>query len=577
MKRAVASLLACAPLLVWAACDDSDEQEPTVFPNGTGGDVGSGGSGADGGAVVGGGGSGGGGGGGAGGVWEPCDLNTESGDGNAECQTFAMPADRDDDSLGTVNVFVKRVAATEARRGSLWLLYGGPGGSGVGWEQFVPFIQQMVPDLDIMIPDHRGTGRSDRLECPTQQDPGSEDSWQVSEAEMPDCIDSLTTQWGDRLATFNGTQAAHDVGELIQMTREADDEAYVYGLSYGSQWGHRYMQLFPDQATGVSLEAICVPQCYFTMMDAWFDDVGQRYLAKCGQDAFCSSKLGADPWATAGTMYQNLATCTGLDPRLDVSAFQRILANLMYFHPDRNLVPAIIYRANRCSAADVNALNHLANFFLAPLPAEPWLAARYDSDLLAFNLGLVDNMPVNPPDLATLEAELATRRFGLGSSVTFRKLLDIWPLYPKDQYHGTFATTHPPLLMIHGELDFIPTADAQAAADALTDADFTFAPIPLAPHGASFQSPTNAGGLCGADILNQFWLDPTATLDTSCTTNLVQLSFATNPNSSMAVFGTNDAYEGDPGPPAMAITPVDPEVAQRMQKIRERIQRRMPL
>jgi len=539
-------LYAAALLMALSACDDSDEEEPTN----TTGFGGHGAAGAEGGAGANGGAGamgGGGGGGQSGADWQKCSLITDGNDGSAQCATFSMPALRDDASAGAVDVFVKRVAATAPRRGSLWLLSGGPGQSGISWEGLATFVQAMAPDLDIMIPDHRGTGRSDRLACPDEEAVGSADGPGLADSEIASCASHLVDEWGDTLAAFNNTQAAHDIGELIERTREPGDEPYVYGVSYGSQWAHRYLQIFPDQAAGVVLEASCVPNCRFDLFDVWQDALAQTYLTRCGQDAFCSAKLGADPWAQAGSMYQGLSSCTGVDARLDEPTLKRFLAWRLYSREERTLVPAIVVRANRCSPADVNALNHLAAFIFAPLPNPLPLPLRYDSNQLTMNVVLVDAYADPPPELAALETAYEASTVGLGLSVKMRKALDVWPLYAKDPYFGGFAAPQVPVLMVQGDLDFIPVPYAQTAANALAGAGFTFLVLPDAPHGASFSSPLVAGH-CGARVLQDFWANPSQALDVSCVDNLLPPDFTPNVSVSEIVLGTQDAYDGDPGP-----------------------------
>lgn len=529
MRLSSASLLV---LLLCASCGDDD-------PTGGGGQGGAA-NGGGGGDAAGAGGAGGDGAGGAG-LWEECALVTGEDDTTAECAVFALPADRSDASLGTVNVFVKKVAAKGARRGSLWLLQGGPGGSGVAWESVVPAFESSFPDLDIMIPDHRGTGRSDRLSCPAAENPTSQAGRYITNEEVEGCAALLEEEWGDKLASFNGTQAALDIGELIELTREPGDEPYVYGISYGSQWGHRYLQAFPDQAAGVALEAICVPSCDFLGIEAWFEDLAEVYFDACGQDAFCSSKLGADPWAAVELVPSSLETCEGLDPRFTLDMFKAVGAQVLYGYEDRKLLPAIVYRVNRCSPADVSALNYLVQLLLSPGPTSA--VTLMDSDLLGLNVGLIDNFPDEPPLLEDVISSYEEKRIALGPSVRFRLAYDVWPSHPKDDYFGQLAQPDIPVLMLHGALDFIPTSHAQTAADGL---GAPLVVLPTAPHGASFQSPLVLGH-CGARVLFQFLEDPEAPVDASCTEDILPLEFEISGFASNTFFGTSDAYEGAPG------------------------------
>jgi pimeloyl-ACP methyl ester carboxylesterase len=403
-------------------------------------------------------------------------------------------------------------------------------------------LKAKFPDLDIMVPDHRGTGRSDRLSCPPAEQVDSDAGRFISDAELEGCVELLEQEWGAKLATFNGTQAALDIGELIELTREPEDEPFVYGISYGSQWGHRYLQAFPEQAAGVALEAICVPNCDFLDIEGWFEQLAERYFDACGQDALCSSKLGPDPWSAVALVETSLASCVGLDPRLDHDTFKTLGAQLLYGYDARKLLPVIVHRLNRCAPEDVSALNQMVGVLVDSL-RPPLEIALNDSDLLGLNVALIDNFPFEPPPLEDVIGSYDEKLVALGASVRHRIAYDVWPPHPKDAYFGQYAEPAVPVLMIHGTLDFIPLARAESAADQLGS---SLVVLPTAPHSASFQSPL-AIGHCGARVLFEFFGDPTVPPDTSCVGDIVPLDFEISAETSTAVFGTSDAYDGAPG------------------------------
>ena len=114
--------------------------------------------------------------------------------------------------LGTIGLFVKRFrgAPSSGPRKQLWLLQGGPGFSGADFEPFVRAFTSEVTNLDVYLPDHRGTGRSSRLGCP-QEDPSSPGGFSITPAEWPACLASVKAQWGPRLNGFTTTDAARDL------------------------------------------------------------------------------------------------------------------------------------------------------------------------------------------------------------------------------------------------------------------------------------------------------------------------------------------------------------------------------
>ena len=83
-----------------------------------------------------------------------------------------------------IELFVRRVPAADParRRGEVWLIAGGPGEPGVSLHPMLATFRAAFPDHDLVIPDHRGTGRSTRL-CPAQESIDSTDGVALAGAE----------------------------------------------------------------------------------------------------------------------------------------------------------------------------------------------------------------------------------------------------------------------------------------------------------------------------------------------------------------------------------------------------------
>jgi pimeloyl-ACP methyl ester carboxylesterase len=566
-------LLFAAAVAMAGACGEDDTASGTPTGGGAGGIGGgaTGGAGGSGGGAVGG--SGGGTGGGV--AWEACSLMTGQDDGLAECVTIPRPALRDEPAAGDVNVFVKRVRAPSGpARGGLWLLAGGPGGTTATYEGVVQLLQGNQPDLDVYMFEHRGVGNSDRLSCPDQESLQSENGPNISLDELPDCIAHLEQTWGDRLPGFNGTEGAADLGEIIELVAEPDDETFVLGVSYGSQWAHRYSQLFPEQADGIILDSICVPDCSFREIDGWFHDLAQVYFAACGADPFCSSKLTTNPATVTDQMYANLSSCSGLDPRFSPEFLKGLFANLMYDYTQRVLALTMIYRLERCSQADVNAMDVLAALLFQPLLVQDPVAAL-TSPLLQLNVGMIDNWPDTPPDLATLQTEFDGHHMALGVGVNWRQIWDQWPSHDKDSFHGELSDRTGPMLMEQGALDFIPPSAVQPLASHFNASGQTLALYDGAPHGVLYAVPT-ASGDCSVNVFNQFVSDPGSPLDLSCMSDVLPLEFTVSAQLSQIAFGTPDAWEGDPASNAANVyLPDGAAITKALQRTLQRTRSRM--
>jgi len=100
--------------------------------------------------------------------WVPC---PEQGLDAMVCADVPVPLDWTEPNGRAITVFVRHVAATTAVRGSLWLLEGGPGSPGSWMLAGASDMHAAHPELDLFIPDHRGTGSSALLTCMPQTDP----------------------------------------------------------------------------------------------------------------------------------------------------------------------------------------------------------------------------------------------------------------------------------------------------------------------------------------------------------------------------------------------------------------------
>lgn len=485
-------------------------------------------------------------------AWSACPLYTDGEGTDAECAILDVPADYASPGP-TIAFSVKRVlATTQPAAAQVWFLMGGPGGSVVDFEPIVEYLHDYDPTLDFYMPEHRGVGLSSRLSCPTEEAPESEDGYAVTPAEAPACIQYLKDTWGDRLPGFNSEGAAHDVGETIEKTRAPGQNVFVYGISYGSHWGNRYLQLYPSQATGVSLAALAV-NFQFPVMDQRFNALGKKFMDACGADAFCATKLGPDPWARMTALMESLdaghcqeALALGIDRAL----VRGLASGLFYGWDDRTLIPPLVYRLERCSAEDVNALTFFVDTLIAANEAPLTASDRNASSLLGYHVGLSEMWPANAPSLAALQAFADGANVSADAGPEMGAIRDLWPVYtPNPLVAGKIASTSIPILLENGEYDFLTSEDYQPVVDALAGPHQSFVEYPNATHDP-WTAIDADGGSCGLIDFYAFVKDPTAAPDVSCLANVVPIDFTVDPTYAAAYFGTADAWEGDPGPQA---------------------------
>jgi pimeloyl-ACP methyl ester carboxylesterase len=504
------------------------------------------------------------------------------------CIEFSVPLDWAHPEGKSITLFVDKISTSPKAKGQLWLLQGGPGGTGADMVPIALQIAAARSDLDIYTLDHRGVGRSTRLGCANEgeldggvdaavdaSDDASLDATTGDAADAGDagdagpidageyvsarseaalrawqpCLDSMVGEWGAGLAQFNTTNAARDLAFAIDQIRKPGEAVYVYGASYGTYWAHRYLQVAPNAPTGVILDSIVPPDGeFFSNFASHFDLVGQKLAEMCKSDAICSSHLGPDPWAKLQSIRAKIGT--GHCPELPMTDDTRdSLVGLLMRRDTQGLALATLYRYDRCSPEDVAALKVLRSKLAGLNPRSPLF-----SQMLYFNVAFSELWETPAPSLATLHARGTDGVFG-GSSEDMFALQARWPKYAPDAFVRAYANTTVPMLMLNGTLDAqTPIETASLMQPKFTAPHQTFVTIPTANHGTLFQSPVKTEGEppCGFTIMMSFLDDPTVAPNLACLNDLASLSF--NPPSSLgnAFFGTPNIWTGAPTTPESA-------------------------
>jgi pimeloyl-ACP methyl ester carboxylesterase len=481
-------------------------------------------------------------------TWTPCPLITGLDGHDAECATVQVPVRRDHPEGRRIPIAVKRLR-TGNDRGQVWLLQGGPGGTVKAFEPIARDFAARSGGLDVYMPEHRGVGDSARLGCPAQEADDSDQGLGITPEEIPACFAAVQAEWGDDLQGFSTTEAARDLGELIAATRTPGKPVYVLGISYGTYWAHRYLQLFPAQPTGVILDSICAPgECRFPLRFAQGADAnGRALLGVCAADADCAAELGGDPVAFATDLMTRIdgGHCPGLvggdGPSPD--DLRMFLGSLEMDVDLRRLVPAVLHRLDRCDDDDVAAVHALADA-LAP-PADPSPLDRAGSPLAYFAVARQELWEDPAPTLEAYTAAFRALVFALGTEPQMLDAAQSFPAAPRDAYWGQYAETDVPLLMMNGTLDpQTPLAVAQPLGEHLHGPNQHFVVVERSPHGVltSARYADDPRQTCGWDLFEQFVRDPTGPLDTSCSTRTAAVDFSDDPTLAATFFGTDSLY-----------------------------------
>lgn len=455
-------------------------------------------------------------------MWSRCD--------DAECATLSVPLSWDAPSGPGIVISVKRYPArTQPASGQLWLLQGGPGGAAERLEPAVDTFRDIAPGFDVYLPDHRGVGGSTRLGCGVFSE----------EAVGPRCGMALKQKWGNGLDDFTVTAAARDLALLLERTGHPRQRVFLYGVSYGTYWAHRFLQLRPDVVDGVVLDSICPPgTCSYPHYDRSFDAVGRDYLALCAGDPACAARLGPDPAARATRIVGGLSggRCHHLADRRD--ALKRLFAALLAGWNTRVMVPALLHRLDRCAAGDAEILGALLDQLGDAVPPD----VGPDSVALQYHVLLSELWwpALSAEAVERIDAGLV---FATRGPLWAARLRSSWPTYRRDALAGLWAETSVPMLMLSGTLDpQTPPGIAAAAGERFLAPGQHYVQVPWAAHGVVFQSPTVDGTQCGAELMADFVRDP-AQVDLACLRRLRRPEFE-GADAARDFLGIDDLWDG---------------------------------
>lgn len=469
--------------------------------------------------------------------WEPCPLRYEDeGRPWAQCVTADLPLWWDDPEGETIEVFAQRRLPDQEVERQLWMLAGGPGQSATVYEEYVLDLQDAIPGTEILLYEHRGVGRSTRLSCPDQEADGSEEGIDVSAAEWPDCLAAVQEEWGEDLAAFSVDAAAFDLEHLLTQA-EGEVPVFVYGGSYGTTLGWRFLQHFPDRVDGVVLDSLAVDVDH-RVYDQEFDLVGRAFLEECGQDERCAEALGADPVATAEEIVAAVADGHCAEA-LDVQTLRAGTGAFLSDVSMRGYAPALFHRAGRCTEDDREDIRRLVSLFE---DREPHYTERLYSPVLFANIELSEQWPEPWPSQEELEAVVDDALFSFAVGPAQRPLLEDWPRYALDPVVGQPLVTDTPVLMLQGGLDpQTPEWRSEGPASQLQGPGQHLVLFPQGAHILVGSTPAK-GGDCATRIVEGFLLDPLAAPDDACVEEIEDIRFRGQPITSWLLFSDCSRY-----------------------------------
>jgi pimeloyl-ACP methyl ester carboxylesterase len=404
-----------------------------------------------------------------------------------------------------LKIVVLPALGNEPHPDPLFFLAGGPGqGAAEMARPLRELFRRVQADRDIVLVDQRGTGKSNPLDCKSDQDSlaALNESLDASMARLRACMQGLAAD----LRLYTTTIAMDDLNDVRQHL--GYDRINIYGGSYGTRAALVYLRRHEPTVRSVIIDGVAPTDMrlpLFFARDA--QRALDRLLADCEADDVCRAKhpqlaqrlralvqsLDATP---AKVRLTHPRTGIPEDVTVDGEFVVNVLFGALYAPLTSTLLPELIARAER----------HDFQSLLALATANEGAA---DNMALGMQLSVVcaEDYPRITPD--QIQHAASNTIFSTHLLTARMKACEFWPKGDVDSSYYEPVRSAVPTLVMSGDLD--PVTPPQWGESVLPHLSHSrHIVVPATGHGAIMTG-------CGMRIATQFIATASVeTLDTNC-------------------------------------------------------------